>query len=81
MLESAVELLGGLFVSALLLLIAFCVIGSTVAALRAVRRAAVSGKRGREEITVAQESPRTGESCAPPRWRQKIQREAQVNDR
>jgi len=46
MLESAVELLGGLFVSALLLLIAFCVIGSTVAALRAVRRAAVSRKRG-----------------------------------
>jgi hypothetical protein len=70
MLESTVELLGGLFVSALLLLIVFCIVGSTVAALRAVRSAAVSRRRG--EITVAQESPRTGESCATPRWRQKI---------
>ena len=40
MLESAVELLGGLCLSALTLLIGFCIVGSIVAALRAV-----SGKR------------------------------------
>jgi hypothetical protein len=74
MLESTVELLGGLFVSTLLLLIVFCIVGSTVAALRAVSRgsATVSRKREEEEITVAQASLRTGESCATPRWRQKI---------
>jgi len=37
MLESAVELLVGLFLSALTLLIGFCIVGSIVAALRAVR--------------------------------------------
>ena len=39
MLESTVELLGGLiYERALLLLIGFCIVGSTVAALRAVSR-------------------------------------------
>jgi hypothetical protein len=66
MLESTVELLGGLFVSALLLLIVFCIVGSTVAALRAVRRGSATVSRKREDITVAQASPRTGESCATP---------------
>jgi len=36
MLESIVELLGGLFLSTLTLLVGFCIIGSIVAALRAV---------------------------------------------
>jgi len=36
MLESIVELLGGLFLSALTLLIGSCIVGSIVAALRAV---------------------------------------------
>ena len=72
MLDGTVELVGGLFMSALLLLIVFCIVGSTVAALRAVSRGSATVSRRREEITVAQESPRTGESCATPRWRQKI---------
>jgi hypothetical protein len=38
MLESAVELLGGLFFGAVVLLIGFCAVGSMVAALRAVSR-------------------------------------------
>ena len=38
MLESAVELLGGLFLTALTLLIGSCIVGSIVAALRAVSR-------------------------------------------
>jgi hypothetical protein len=38
MVESAIELLSGFCLSALTLLIPFCVIGSIVAALRAVRR-------------------------------------------
>jgi hypothetical protein len=38
MLESTVELLGGLFLSALILLIGSCIVGSIVAALRAVSR-------------------------------------------
>jgi hypothetical protein len=38
MLESAVEVLGGLFLSALTLLIGSCIVGSIVAALRAVSR-------------------------------------------
>ena len=38
MLESAVDLLSDLCLSALMLLISFCIVGSTVAALRAVRR-------------------------------------------
>lgn len=36
--ESVVELLGGLFLSALTLLIGSCIVGSIVAALRAVSR-------------------------------------------
>jgi hypothetical protein len=42
MLESTIELLGGLCLSALTLLISFCIVGSIVAALRAVGR---PGKR------------------------------------
>ncbi len=38
MLDSSVELLGGLFLSALALLIGSCIVGSIVAALRAVGR-------------------------------------------
>ncbi len=38
MLESVVELLGGLFLSALTLQIGSCIVGSIVAALRAVSR-------------------------------------------
>jgi hypothetical protein len=38
MLEGTVELLGGLFLSALTLLIGSCIVGSIVAALRAVSR-------------------------------------------
>jgi len=38
MLESSVELLGGLFLSALALLIGSCIVGSIVAALRALSR-------------------------------------------
>ena len=38
MLESAVELLDGLFFAAVVLLIGFCAVGSMVAALRAVSR-------------------------------------------
>jgi len=37
MLESIVELLGGLLLSALILLVGACILGSIVAALRAVR--------------------------------------------
>ena len=46
MLESTVELLGDLYLSALTLLIGFCIVGSIVPALRAVSRgsAAVSMK-------------------------------------
>jgi len=38
MLESVVELLFGLFLSALILLVGSCILGSIVAALRAVNR-------------------------------------------
>ena len=38
MLDSAVELLGGVFLTALTLLIGSCIVGSIVAALRAVSR-------------------------------------------
>jgi hypothetical protein len=38
LLESTIELLGGLGLSALTLLISFCIVGSIVAALRAVSR-------------------------------------------
>jgi hypothetical protein len=45
--ESTVELLGSLCLSALTLLISFCIVGSIVAALRAVSRGngTVSAKR------------------------------------
>jgi hypothetical protein len=42
MLESTVELLSGLFVSALTLLIASAIVGSTIAALRAVGRGGIT---------------------------------------
>ena len=42
MLESTVELLGGLGLSALPLLICFCIVGSIVAALRAVSGASAT---------------------------------------
>jgi len=42
MLESAIELLGDLLLSALALLIGFCIVGSIVAALRAVSRASAT---------------------------------------
>jgi hypothetical protein len=47
MLESTVELLGGLCLIALILLIGVCIVGSILAALRAVRRgsATLSAKR------------------------------------
>jgi hypothetical protein len=47
MLESVVELLGGLFLSALILLIGSCIVGSIVAALRAVSQgsATVNSRR------------------------------------
>jgi hypothetical protein len=38
MLESTIELLGGLCLSALALLLSVCIVGSVVAALRAVSR-------------------------------------------
>jgi hypothetical protein len=46
MLESTIELLGGLCLSALTLLMSLCIVGSTVAALRAVsRRSAIVSTR------------------------------------
>jgi hypothetical protein len=42
MLESAMELLGDLLLSALTLLIGFCIVGSIVAALRPVIRGSVT---------------------------------------
>jgi hypothetical protein len=47
MLESTIELLSGLCLSTLSLLVSFCIIGSVVAALRAVGRgkATLSAKR------------------------------------
>jgi hypothetical protein len=47
MLGSAVELLGGLCLSAVILLIGFCIVGSMVAALRAVSRASATVSRKR----------------------------------
>jgi hypothetical protein len=58
MLESTVELLGGLCLSALPLLISFCIVGSIVAAVRAVSRASATvGTKGKvlafvREVTV-----------------------------
>jgi hypothetical protein len=42
MLESTVELLGGLFLSALTFVIGSCIVGSIVAALRAVSRGSIA---------------------------------------
>ena len=48
MLESTVGLLGGLCLSALPLLLSFCIVGSIVAALRAVSRASAPvGTKGK----------------------------------
>jgi hypothetical protein len=49
MLESTVDLVGGLFLTALALLIGSCIVGSIVAALRAVDRGTVQSVRGGEE--------------------------------
>jgi hypothetical protein len=49
MLESTVDLVGGLFLTALALLIGSCIVGSIVAALRAVGRGTVQSVRGGEE--------------------------------
>jgi hypothetical protein len=51
MLESAVELLGGLFFGAVVLLIGFCVVGSMVAALRAVSRESASSPVRHDALT------------------------------
>ncbi len=59
MLESAVELLGGLFFGAVVLLIGFCVVGSMVAALRAVSRECASSSVRQEALT-AQRTPSFG---------------------
>jgi hypothetical protein len=58
MLESTVELLGGLFVSSLLLLIGVCIVGSTVVALRAVSRRSAAVSRRREQSRVAHRRPK-----------------------
>jgi len=50
MLESAVELLGGLFFGTVVLLIGFCVVGSMVAALRAVSRECASSPVRQEAL-------------------------------
>ena len=42
MLESTVEMLGGLCLSALILLVGVCIVGSIAAALRAVSRASAT---------------------------------------
>lgn len=54
MLDSTVELLGGLCLIALPLLISFCIVGSIVAALRAVSRGRATVSTRREGITMAQ---------------------------
>jgi hypothetical protein len=48
MLESVAEFLGGLFFSTLTLLIGSCIVGSIVAALRAVSRGRAAVRTGRE---------------------------------
>jgi len=64
MLESTVELLGGLCLSALTLLIGFCIVGSIVAAIRAVTRASATVSTKRKvlgfvaEVTVRDERNR-----------------------
>ena len=64
MLESTVELLGGLGLIALTLLIGLCIVGSIVAALRAVSRASASVSAKRKvlgfvaEVTIRNEGNR-----------------------
>lgn len=48
MLERTIELLSGLFSIALILLILFCILGSVVAALRAIGRGEVTSADSRE---------------------------------
>jgi hypothetical protein len=47
MLESTVELLGGLLLSAVMLLIGSCVVGSIIAAIRAVSRGSATVSAGK----------------------------------
>jgi hypothetical protein len=54
MLENTVEVVGGLFLIALPLLISFCIVGSIVAALRAVSRESGTVSTRKEQITMAQ---------------------------
>jgi hypothetical protein len=54
MLENTVELVGGLCLIALPLLISFCIVGSIVAALRAVSRGSGTVSTRKEQITMAQ---------------------------
>ena len=50
MLESTIELVGDLLLSALALLIGFCVFGSIIAALRAVSRGSATARQGKYRI-------------------------------
>lgn len=50
MLESTVEFLGGLLLSALILLVGACILGSIVAALRAVRLESDGEREGVKEV-------------------------------
>jgi len=54
MLESIVELLGGLLLSALPLLIGSCIVGSIVAALRAVSRGSITVNERKRASHVAE---------------------------
>ncbi len=86
MLESTVELLGGLCLSALTVLMSVCIVGSIVAALRAVSRESaeitLSDEGNPPYSTKAKhnggnglwpkESARIGESCAMRRLERKI---------
>lgn len=54
MMEGTIELLGGLCLIALPLLLSFCIVGSIVAALRAVTRGSATVTKRRDEITMAQ---------------------------
>ena len=65
MLKSAVELLGGLFFGALVLLIGFCAVGSVVAALRAVSPAA--NRTGGSARTWLSRQGRVGQPMNPAR--------------
>ena len=50
MLENAIDLLAGLFLTALTLLIGSCIVGSTVAALRAVSRGDAASSNERPSV-------------------------------